>query len=178
LEDSIMVARTPDPRDVDRAETVVTHEESAAPLVEREVVAATDPVVVVAPAEPASGYSERVAVDYAAERQATLNRVSQAIGFVFGLIEAFIGIRVILRLIGANPDNAFAQFIYNVSAPFVAPFVGLTGTPAFGTAALEVSSLIAMLVYALIWWALVKLVWMIFYRPATRDVSSRAYHRD
>jgi hypothetical protein len=175
-----MVARTPDPREseVDRAESVVTHAESGAPAVEREVVTPAGPEVVVTPATPASAYSERVSVDYAAERQASLNRVSQAIGFVFGVIEALIGIRVILRMIGANPDNAFAQFIYNVTAPLVAPFVGLTGTPAFGTSALEISSLIAMLVYALIWWALVKLVWMIFYRPSTRDVSSRAYHQD
>ena len=67
-----MVARTPDPRDVDRAETVVTNVESAAPLGEPEVVTPTDPAVIVAPAEPASAYSERVSVDYAAERQATL----------------------------------------------------------------------------------------------------------
>lgn len=165
-----MTMGTTDPRNIDRQETVVTHEE-----VEPVVVA---PGVVPIEPAPASGYQERVTVDRASERQATLSRVSQLISFVFGLIVALIAIRVVLRLIAANPNNAFAQFIDAVTAPFVGPFVGLTGTPALGASALEVSSLVAMLVYALIGWALVKLVWMIFYRPATTDVSTHAYRRD
>jgi uncharacterized protein YggT (Ycf19 family) len=168
--ETIMSSRVPEQSPVDREQIVVTREERAPEAV---VAASATPVEAV----PASAYSERVTVDYAAERQATLRKVSQFVGFVFGAIVALIGIRVVLRLIGANQENGFARFIDGVTAPFVAPFATLTGTPAIGAAALEVSSLIAMLVYALLGWALVKLLWIAFYRPATREVSTRDYQR-
>lgn len=150
----------PDPAEVDRRETIVTREEGGVPAPFPEEVA-----------------SERVVVDYAAERQATLNRVSQVISFIFGAMIILIGIRVLLRLIAANPENAFAQFIYGITAPMIAPFATLTGTPSFDAAVLEVPSLIAMLVYALVAWGLIKLVWLLFYRPATREASSSRYRR-
>lgn len=165
-----MAIRNPDDQPIDREERVVTHEQGAT----QPVVPVVDPDL----AAPANAYSERVTVDYAAERQAALNRAGQLIGFVFGLIVALIGIRVLLRLIAANPDNPFAQFIYGITGPLVAPFITLTGTPTFEGAALEIPSLIAMLIYALLGWALVKLLWLIFYRPSSRGVSTRAYHHD
>jgi hypothetical protein len=82
-----------------------------------------------------------------------------------GLLEALLAFRFGLKLIAANAANPFAAFIYNFSSLFVAPFMGLTAAPAAGGAVLELSSLIAMLVYALVGWALAKIVWVIFYRP-------------
>jgi len=43
--------------------------------------------------------------------------------------------------------------IYGFTNLFLFPFVGLTGTPAAGGMVLEISSVIAMLVYALAGWA-------------------------
>jgi uncharacterized protein YggT (Ycf19 family) len=170
-----MVTRIPREDDqVDRREATVIHEEGVTPVTP---VRAVDPVVPVAAAvdAPAAVHRESVVADYAAERYATLNRANQLITFIVGLIIGLIAIRVVLRLIAANPDNAFAQFIYGITAPFVGPFLTLTGTPSFEGAVLEIPSLVAIIVYALLGWALAKLMWILFYRPATRDVSTTTY---
>lgn len=84
---------------------------------------------------------------------------------VLGIVEIIIGLRVLLLLIGANPESPFAAFIYNLSAIFLLPFAGLVGAPAAGGMVLEISSIIAMLVYALLAWGIDRIVWMLFYRP-------------
>lgn len=92
-------------------------------------------------------------------------KATQLIWLGLGLLEALIALRIGLKLIGANPDSLFATFIYNFSDIFLFPFAGLIGTPVVGTMVFELSSIIAMGVYALLAWALERIVWMIFYRP-------------
>jgi len=92
-------------------------------------------------------------------------KLTQLVWLAFGLLEALIGVRVILRLIAANPANPFARLVYDLSYVFVWPFLGLTRTPSANGSALEISSLIAMFVYALIAWALVQVIWIVFDRP-------------
>jgi len=87
------------------------------------------------------------------------------IWLILGIVEIIIGLRVLLLLIGANPESPFANFIYNLSAILLLPFAGLVGTPAAGGMVLEISSIIAMLVYALLAWGIDRIVWMLFYRP-------------
>lgn len=121
--------------------------------------------------EPGVDREETYVRDIGAERRRTLYQISALIGFFFGVLEALIGIRVLLRLIGANPGNAFASLVYNFTALFLAPFNGLVPTPAAGPMVLEVSSIIAILVYALVAWAIIRLLWLLFYQPDTRSVS-------
>ena len=92
-------------------------------------------------------------------------RTTQWIWLILGVIEIIIGLRVLLLLIGANPASPFAAFIYNLSAFLLIPFAGLVGAPAMGGMVLEISSIIAMLVYALLAWGIDRLIWVIFYRP-------------
>jgi YGGT family len=92
-------------------------------------------------------------------------KLTQLIWLAFGLLEALIGLRVVLRLIAANPGNPFARLVYAMSYIFVWPFLGLTRTPSANGAVLEISSLIGMFVYALVAWAMVQLVWIAFDRP-------------
>jgi hypothetical protein len=92
-------------------------------------------------------------------------KATQWIWLGLGIVEVLIGLRVLLKLIAANPESPFAAFIYNVSAIFLFPFAGLVGTPASGGMVLEISSIIAMLVYALLAWGIERIVWVIFYRP-------------
>ncbi len=94
-----------------------------------------------------------------------LVRASQIIWFLTGVLEALLGIRFLLRLLAANPNAGFAQFIYGVTAPFMAPFTGLTVTPHADGSVLEIPALIAMLVYALVSWGFIRLLWLIFSRP-------------
>ncbi len=97
---------------------------------------------------------------YAVRREGTL-RVQNGIYLLFGILEGLLAIRFILPLLGANTDAGFAQFIYSITKPFLAPFVGLFGTGRFGGGVFDVSPLVAILVYALIAWVLVKLVGLV-----------------
>jgi hypothetical protein len=99
------------------------------------------------------------------ERRIFTFKATQVVWLLFGILEALLALRFGLKLIGANPANPFAVFIYGFTSLFLFPFTGLTGTPAAGGMVLEISSVIAMVVYALIGWALERIIWVIFYRP-------------
>src|SRR5260221_2431581 len=104
---------------------------------------------------------ESVAYDpYASRRLAGL-RIVQLVYWVFGLIEGLILIRFILKALGANPSAGFAQFIYGITAPLVAPFYGLFGNPSAQGSVLELHSIVALIVYALLAWLIAKLVWIV-----------------
>ena len=92
-------------------------------------------------------------------------KATQLIWLLFGILEVLIALRIGLKLIGANPDSPIVTLIYGFTALFLFPFTGLIGSPAAGSMQLELSSLFAMLIYALIAWALERIVWLIFYRP-------------
>lgn len=79
--------------------------------------------------------------------------------YILGLLEAILAFRFVLSLLGANRDNAFAQFIYSISAPFVAPFFGLFGYEfEYGVSRFEIETLVAMAVYALVAWGIAQLL--------------------
>ncbi len=87
------------------------------------------------------------------------------IWLLLGLLEAAIGLRVVFKLIAVNAANPFATLLYGVTHIFVAPFASLTSAPAVGGMVLEISSIIAMIVYLLIAWAFERIVYVFFYRP-------------
>lgn len=99
------------------------------------------------------------------EQRVATFKATQIIWLVLGLVEALIALRVVFKLIGVNADNAFATLLYNLSGFFVAPFASLSGSPAAGGMVLEVSSILAMIIYLLIGWALERIVYVLFYRP-------------
>jgi len=105
------------------------------------------------------------------ERRIFTFKATQLIWLFLGVLEALLALRILLKLMAANPGNAFAAFLYSVTDIFLLPFVGLTGTPAVGEMVLELTSIIAMLVYALVGWGVERLVWVIFYRPRGPSVS-------
>ncbi len=98
------------------------------------------------------------------EQRAVTFKATQLIWLLLGILEAMIALRVVFKLIGVNASNSFATFLYGITHLFVAPFASLTGTPAVGNMVLEISSIIAMLVYLLIAWAIERIVYVSFYR--------------
>jgi hypothetical protein len=102
-------------------------------------------------------------------RSYNLVRIGEFIWLVAGVLEALFAIRVILKVMAANSAAGFDQFITNVTAPFLAPFTGLmtNGTSANGSV-LEVTTLIAMMVYALLAWGIVRMMWIVFERRIAR----------
>ncbi|MCX6038075.1 MAG: YggT family protein [Chloroflexi bacterium] len=99
------------------------------------------------------------------ERRIFTFKATQLVWLLFGILEALLALRFGLKLIGANPASPIAVFIYGFTSLFLFPFTGLTGTPAVGGMVLEIPTVIAMVVYALIGWALERIIWVIFYRP-------------
>jgi len=92
-------------------------------------------------------------------------KATQLVWLVFGILEVLIGLRIGLMLVGANPGSPIVALIYGITSLFLFPFVGLIGSPTYGSMVLEISSMFAMLVYALIAWGVERTIWLIFYRP-------------
>lgn len=82
----------------------------------------------------------------------TVSVMTRIVYIAFAVITGILLIRFVMSLGGANRANAFADFIYTVSAPLVAPFRGLFNidTTIGGVSRFEYEVLIAILVYGLI----------------------------
>jgi hypothetical protein len=105
------------------------------------------------------------------ERRIFTFKATYVIWLLLVVLETTIALRIVLKLIGANPDNSVAALIYGFTNVFLSPFAGLMPTLASGGMVLEISSFIAMLVYALVALAIERLVWVIFYRPRAQTVA-------
>lgn len=99
------------------------------------------------------------------ERRIFTFKATQLVWLFLGILEALLALRFVLKLIGANEASPIATFIYGFTNLFLLPFSGLTITPSAGGFVLEIPTLIAMLVYGLIAWAIERIIWVIFYRP-------------
>jgi uncharacterized protein YggT (Ycf19 family) len=106
-------------------------------------------------------------------------RAVQLAYLVFGVIDGLLLIRLILKLLGANPHAGFSSWIYGVTDIFLGPFRNLLPTIGNEQAMLELSVVIAILVYALIGWAVGRLFAIVFYRNVTvrrrSDLRPRGY---
>lgn len=106
------------------------------------------------------------------QRKRTIYRVYQVIWYILGVIEVLLVFRIVLKLLGANPLSGFANFIYSLSAPFAVPFVGVLPASAVGTSVIEWSTFLAMIVYLVLAYGLVKLFQ--FFKPADPADVERA----
>lgn len=94
----------------------------------------------------------------------TLRRLTGLIQLAFGVLNGLIGLRFLLKLMAANPENPFASLVYFITSPFIWMFRDLTRTPSFEGIQIEFFSLIAIVVYALIGWVTIQLMWILFAR--------------
>lgn len=89
--------------------------------------------------------------------------IATIVYFLLGVVEIILALRFLFRLLGANQDNSFIMFLYNLSHVFVAPFNGIFNDQILGAGnVFELSTLIGMLVFALIAWGLVSLSRVVF----------------
>ena len=89
-----------------------------------------------------------------------LYRGTQIVWYILALLEALLAFRFVLKLLAANPGAGFSSFIYNVSYPFAAPFLNVFHVSKFEGSIFEWTTILAMLVYLLIAWGIVKLFFM------------------
>jgi len=99
------------------------------------------------------------------EQRVATFKATQLVWLLAGLLAALIALRILFKLIGVNASNPFATLLYKVTDIFVAPFASLMGAPAAGGMVLEISSVIAIIVYLLIGWAIARAIYVLFYRP-------------
>ena len=84
-------------------------------------------------------------------------RSYQVIWYILGIIEILLIFRFVLKLLGANPASGFTQMIYSFSAPFAVPFIGVTRASVSGGSVFEWTTIIAMVVYAVVAWGITEL---------------------
>ncbi len=83
--------------------------------------------------------------------------VRNVIYFILGVLEIILLLRLVFRLLGANESSSFVAFLYNFSHIFVVAFNGIFNDQTVGSSTFEFSTVIAMIVYALIAWGIVAL---------------------
>ena len=68
-------------------------------------------------------------------------------------LELLLIIRILLLALGANSGNALVDGIYNISDPFVAPFIGvfnINHVHPMGSSVIDVAAIVAMVGYAVL----------------------------
>lgn len=76
-----------------------------------------------------------------------------------GIVEVFLGVRFIFRLLNANPGNDFVSWLYDVSGRLLEPFRGIFPTETVQPGyVLEFSTLFAMVAYGLLGFLILALV--------------------
>lgn len=87
--------------------------------------------------------------------------VEYIIYFLSGFLEILLVFRLILKMTGANMGGMFVNFIYGLTGIFITPFRGIFSqavSPGIeNTAVFEPATLIAIIVYAVLSFGIVKL---------------------
>lgn len=89
-----------------------------------------------------------------------LYRGTQIVWYILGLVEVLLAFRFVLKLLGANPAAGFTDLIYTVTAPFAGPFVTVFKTAKVQGSTFEWTTLLAMLVYYVVAWGIIKMLVM------------------
>lgn len=90
-------------------------------------------------------------------------KVQQLLIFVYTALSLILTARFILSLIGASQDTPFVSFVYQLTVPFVSPFANMFGRQLqAGQFRFEFEVLVALLVYALIFVGIAKLIAILF----------------
>lgn len=82
--------------------------------------------------------------------------------YILGALEILLMFRLLLRLMGAGTSGAFVRMIYALSGIFIMPFEGIfrrgVAEGVETTAVFEPATVVAIIVYALLTWGIVKLI--------------------
>ncbi len=83
--------------------------------------------------------------------------IKRIVYYVLAVLEIILALRFLFRLFGASESSGFITFLYGLTHPFVGPFNGIFNDQAVGRSVFEFSTIVAMIVYALIAWGIVSL---------------------
>ena len=91
------------------------------------------------------------------------------IAYLLSIVEILLAFRLVFRVFGASSANGFVNGIYAITAPLTAPFTGIFPNDSLAGATLEWSTIIALIVYALIGSLLISL-----FNRTTRSYATTA----
>jgi hypothetical protein len=89
---------------------------------------------------------------------------------LFGILELLLVLRVLLLALGANSGNALVDGIYNITDPFVMPFIGvfnINHVHPVGSSVIDVAAIVAM-----VGWAILALIIDAILRVADRRYAA------
>ncbi len=105
--------------------------------------------------------SANVVIATPTETEATNSQTTEYIVYLLlGALEILLTFRLVLKLMGASISSAFVGFIYGLTGLFILPFEGIFrrgfSQGIETTSILEPSTLVAIIVYAVLTWGIVK----------------------
>lgn len=99
-----------------------------------------------------------------------LYRSTQIIRYAFYVVETILAFRFLLKLLGASTAAGFTQFVYNISSPFVAPFLYVVPSPQVASSTIEWTTLLAMFTYWVLAWGIIRLI--VMSKPVSREEAN------
>jgi uncharacterized protein YggT (Ycf19 family) len=82
---------------------------------------------------------------------------------IYFAVAAILAFRFILAMFGARKESIFVSFVYQLTTPFMFPFTNMFGKqPQFAQYRIDFEVIVALVVYALVFLGLSKLVRILF----------------
>ena len=94
---------------------------------------------------------------------------ARIVTFAFGILQALLILRIILLLLVANPGNDIVSFVFNITQPFVEPFLGmfsLNRVEADQGSVLDVAAIVALIGWTLLEAVILAAIRIFSRRPA------------
>jgi len=101
------------------------------------------------------------------EQDAQADRSNAWVWYIVGIVDLFLLLRLLFNLFGAR-SVGFADFLYNLTDPLVAPFRGIFSNVPLEGSYFDMASLTAIVAYALLGWIVSRLIDL-----ATRPTNSQ-----
>ena len=120
---------------------------------ERQVVTRTD----ADPAVPATSVQSNQVVERTTVSPSGGEMLRRVVVLIFGIIQAFIVLRIVLLLLNAREGNDLVAFILTVSQIFVAPFIGIFNQDALasGGSVLDIAAIAALVGWTILEWIVI-----------------------
>lgn len=100
--------------------------------------------------------SEETSTQDGATVRFAITKLSEYLQWFLMVLEAMLGLRFLLKILGADPSGIFANFIFSLTQVLLVPFQGTAPTVPLGTYThtFEFSTLFAAAIYFLLFYAL------------------------
>jgi len=92
-------------------------------------------------------------------RYYTATLLTRLVDIFVGIVVLALGLRLVLRLFGANPATPFVDWVYTMTLPLLEPFRGIFPSQVIdGGFVLEFTTIFAMVAYAILGWLIAELI--------------------